>query len=146
MGCCSSNAKATKHTIRKKSLHDSIILKGDVQDIHRKYKITKKVLGSGQFGKVFLAQMHLNPDVRVAIKTMQKNKVGNSVDYINQEIGILRRLDHPNIVRYYEAFESDKHIYLVMEYCEGEELFTRLSQEESSITENDARTLMKNLL
>ena len=83
----------------------------------------------------------------MAIKSMPKNKLGNTIDYINQEIDILQKLDHPNIVKYYEAYESDKYIYLVMEYCEGEELFDKLSALDAEpLTEANAKVLMKKLL
>lgn len=42
------------------------------------------------------------------------------------EIGIIRKLDHPNIVRLHETFENDTNIYMVLEGCLGGELFDRL--------------------
>ncbi len=40
------------------------------------------------------------------------------------EIRIMRHLDHPNIVKLYEVYESLSSIYLVMEWIEGGDLFT----------------------
>lgn len=55
---------------------------------------------------------------------------------LQNEIEILRKLDHPMIVRLYETFEDEKNIYLVQEYlcnecsfCEGGELFGRLESQ-----------------
>lgn len=42
------------------------------------------------------------------------------------EINIIRKLDHPNIVRLHETFEDDTHIFMVLEGCLGGELFDRL--------------------
>jgi calcium-dependent protein kinase len=42
---------------------------------------------------------------------------------IYQEVDILTKLDHPNIVKYYETYDDEKYIYLVMEYIGGGELF-----------------------
>ena len=39
---------------------------------------------------------------------------------------ILRKLDHPHIVKLYELFEDDKNYYLVTEFCSGGELFDRI--------------------
>lgn len=47
------------------------------------------------------------------------------------EIGIIRKMDHPNIVRLHETFENDSHIFMVLEGCLGGELFDRLVSEGS---------------
>lgn len=92
----------------------------------KKYKFTKEILGSGEFGKVLKAVRlgDNNKKTYVAIKALPKKKLDNSqVDLIKQEIRILNTLDHPNIIKYYEEYENDKYIYLVMEYCEGGDLY-----------------------
>lgn len=56
---------------------------------------------------------------------------------------ILCKLDHPNIVKYYESFQNDKFFYIVMEFCEGRQLFDKLTGEKnSSFTENEAKQIM----
>merc|ERR1712008_627169 len=45
---------------------------------------------------------------------------------LQQEVAIMKVLDHPNIVRLYETFEDEKHLYLVMEFCEGGDVLDRL--------------------
>ena len=91
------------------------------------------MLGAGNFGKVFLAHNAANPDFKVAIKTIAKSKIENDIESIKQEIKILSRLDHPNIIKYYETFESPNYIYLVMELCDGGELFERITKNEEAI-------------
>ena len=39
------------------------------------------------------------------------------------EVGILRLLDHPNIIRLHEFYQDDKNYYIITEYCDGGELF-----------------------
>jgi calcium-dependent protein kinase len=56
------------------------------------------------------------------------------------EIGILRKLDHQNIMRLFETFEDDSHIYMVFELCSGGDLFDRLL-EEGSFSEKTAMRL-----
>jgi len=43
-----------------------------------------------------------------------------------QEMNILRKLDHPNILKLFEVFEDSKKYYLVTEYCKGGELFDEI--------------------
>lgn len=88
------------------------------------------MLGAGNFGKVFLAHNTSNPDFKVAIKTMPKKKLGDSLVKIKEEIKILARLDHPNICKYYETYESPRHFYLIMEYCGGGDLFDKITAKE----------------
>jgi calcium-dependent protein kinase len=49
---------------------------------------------------------------------------------LQKEIELLRKLDHPNVLRLYESFEDGKTVYLVMELCKGGDLFERISDSE----------------
>lgn len=64
---------------------------------------------------------------------------------LHQEVSILQSLDHPNIVKYYETYEDDKFIYLVMELCPGGELFEKLSSNQT-MNENLAATAIEKIL
>ena len=62
----------------------------------------------------------------VAIKILDKYKLDNDIgiDQIKSEIDIMQnKLDHPNIVPYYETYDDDKYLYLVMDYVKGIDLF-----------------------
>jgi len=58
---------------------------------------------------------------------MNKSKLKDHLDAIFEEVGILTKLDHPNIVKYYETYVDEKYIYLVMEYIDGGELFEKIA-------------------
>ena len=47
----------------------------------------------------------------------------NEEKAFQEEMGILSKLDHPNILKLYEVFQDDKRYYLVTELCKGGELF-----------------------
>lgn len=77
----------------------------------------------GRYGKVFLAENKNDPSHKVAVKALPKKKLGKLLDRLRQEVVFLRKLDSPNIVKYYETYEDEENVYLVMEYCPGGELF-----------------------
>lgn len=61
-----------------------------------------------------------------ALKSIQVNRVSNEfLDEMRNEIDILRTLDHPNIVKAYEVFETKRQIHIVMDLCAGGDLYTR---------------------
>ncbi len=87
-----------------------------MKDIKRLYKLNHNMLGSGAFGKVFEAESLSDPEIKVAIKVLNKKKMSEKeIKAIGEEVCILQTLDHPNIVRYYDTYEDDNYLYLVME-------------------------------
>ena len=78
----------------------------------------------------------------LALKEISKDRVDELfLKEMRNEVAILRTLDHPNIVRVYDMFESKRAIYMVMEYCKGGDLFTRVPY-----TEAQAAKIMTKLL
>ena len=66
--------------------------------------------------------------------------------YLNSEINILHKLDHPNVVKYYETYDDKNFLYLVMEYVKGTDLGAKfLSQPNNKFSEIEAATLLHNL-
>ena len=108
----------------------------------KKYKILDK-LGSGSFGKVFLAQNKYTKE-KVAMKEIKKaNKDLLSDGEIKDEIDILKSLDHPDIVRIIESFNTKESYVLVTEYCEGGELY---DQVRNQLSETQIAVIFKQLL
>ena len=89
----------------------------------KKYK-PKKMLGSGSFGCVYEAKNTIFGNT-VAMKVIKKDKE-NELDEqeIRNEIDILKKLSHPNIVKIYEFYISENHYYIITEYCKEGELFS----------------------
>ena len=56
-------------------------------------------------------------------------RLRDEIEYIMEEVSILHSLDHPNIVKYYETYNDQKYIYLVMEYVTGTQLFDRITKQ-----------------
>jgi calcium-dependent protein kinase len=64
----------------------------------------------------------------VAIKVLDKDQLKYDIELVMQEVAVLNKLDHPNIVKYYETYNDYKFIYLVMEYIKGKQLFKYLAE------------------
>ena len=98
----------------------------------KKYEILSK-LGSGSFGNVYLARNKFT-DEKVALKQIKKSSANLLSDgEIKDEIEILKKLDHPDIVRIIESFNTRNSYYLITEYCEGGELFDQVKNQLSEL-------------
>ena len=64
----------------------------------------------------------------VAIKVIDKYKLQDDIDQLMNEINILNKIDHPNIVNYFETYDDKRYIYLVMEYVRGKEMFEKITE------------------
>ena len=70
----------------------------------------------GNFGRVYKTVNVHDKDHNVAIKVLDKQKLQFEIELIIEEVAILNKLDHVNIVKYFETYDSPEHLYLVMEY------------------------------
>ena len=60
------------------------------------------------------------------------------------EVDILRQLDHPNIIKIYETWETDRICFIVCQYCAGGELFYYITTKENKhVTEAEAASIMR---
>ncbi|KAL3873885.1 hypothetical protein ACJMK2_036964 [Sinanodonta woodiana] len=90
-----------------------------------KYRLIKTI-GKGNFAKVKLAK-HVPTGREVAIKIIDKTQLNpSSLQKLFREVRIMKMLDHPNIVKLFEVIETEKTLYLVMEYASGGEVFDYL--------------------
>ncbi|XP_052416072.1 serine/threonine-protein kinase MARK2 isoform X11 [Carassius gibelio] len=85
-----------------------------------------KTIGKGNFAKVKLAR-HVLTSKEVAVKIIDKTQLNSSsLQKLYREVRIMKLLNHPNIVKLFEVIETDKSLYLVMEYASGGEVFDYL--------------------
>ncbi|XP_030076082.1 MAP/microtubule affinity-regulating kinase 4 isoform X2 [Microcaecilia unicolor] len=79
-----------------------------------------KTIGKGNFAKVKLAR-HILTGREVAIKIIDKTQLNpTSLQKLFREVRIMKGLNHPNIVKLFEVIETEKTLYLVMEYASGD--------------------------
>lgn len=92
------------------------------------YKISS-VIGRGAYGEVRKCMYKETKSIR-AVKIITKKYLKEDQEQkMLGEIEILKKLDHPNILKLYEFFQDPKRYFLVTELCTGGELFDKISEE-----------------
>uniref|UniRef100_A0A8C6UCU3 Calcium/calmodulin-dependent protein kinase 1Da n=1 Tax=Neogobius melanostomus TaxID=47308 RepID=A0A8C6UCU3_9GOBI len=117
--------------------------KKQVDDIKKIFDF-KEVLGTGAFSEVVLAQEKLTGRT-FAVKCIPKKALKGKESSIENEIAVLRKIKHENIVALEDIYESPDHLYLIMQLVSGGELFDRIV-EKGFYTEKDASTLIRQVL
>jgi len=106
-----------------------------------------KDIGKGTFSKIYTVQNKTNFKV-YCCKEILKSKIADLAKFKN-EINILSRAEHPNVIKFYEIFEDERHINIIMEYCNGGELFQKILSKISkgeTFTEKEAVPIFKQLM
>ena len=106
-----------------------------------------KQLGKGGYGKVYEVRSKQTGEIR-ACKHLSKLNIKN-LEKFRREIEILKKLDHPNIIKLYEIFESDRSLYMIMEECKGGEIFDRIIQRiqaKKMYSERDAANIFQQVM
>jgi calcium-dependent protein kinase len=109
------------------------VLKDFIPLGHHRTRITDKYilgreLGRGEFGITYLCTDRETRET-LACKSISKKKLRTAVDIedVRREVQIMSNIpDHPNIVRLKASYEDNEAVHLVMELCEGGELFDRI--------------------
>jgi serine/threonine protein kinase len=109
------------------------------------YKIVK-LIGKGAFGKVTLG-VHKLSGKQVAIKMIEKSYIQDAFSRrkVFQEVYILKKIRHSNIIRLLEVFESESHLLMVMEYAGGGDLLQYVKTR-GRLSENEARKYFRQIL
>ncbi|KAI7885863.1 Pkinase-domain-containing protein [Lichtheimia hyalospora FSU 10163] len=90
-----------------------------------RYELTSK-LGDGAFSNVYKA-FDLDTKRKVAVKAVRKLELSQSQRAsVLKEVQLMRTIDHPSIIKLYGFIETKEHYFLILELCEGGELFHRI--------------------
>lgn len=124
-----------------------IVLKDPTgHDISQKYDLGREV-GRGEFGITYLCT-DVQTGEKFACKSISKKKLRTAVDIedVRREVEIMKHLPkHPNIVSIKDTFEDDSAVHIVMELCEGGELFDRIVNR-GHYTERAAASVMRTIV
>ena len=110
-----------------------------------------KGLGKGAFGEVYLTSRQGGKQ-KYATKKIDKKFVSRpkAKKYLDNEILILKEVDHPNIIKLYEVKETTQFFYLIMELCNGGSLTDRLEEHikkyKRPFSEETVQYLMKQIM
>lgn len=109
------------------------------------YEIGKEI-GSGAFGTVNIGEDRMTGE-KVAVKCISKSRIqrSNMGSQVKKEITTMKKLDHPNIVAIKEVLMSNSHLYLVLEYAGGGELFTKIATQ-GKLSEKVAKRYFKQIM
>ena len=117
-----SNTFISKNVV---ALNNDVLISGNEVNPEKIY-IKKKLLGSGAFGEVWLVRhKDLERDFAMKIIKKRKNKSSEEKEILN-EIGILKKLDHPKILKIIDFYSKVKKYYIITEYCPEGELFNEI--------------------
>ena len=105
-----------------------------------------KLIGKGAFGKVTLG-IHKLTGKQVAIKTVEKAVMKDEYQRkkVMQEVFLLKKVRHSNVIRLLEVFESSKHLLMVMEYAGGGDLLQYVKKKKR-LEENEAKKIFRQIV
>jgi len=129
---CTPTPGGTRRRQRKRRLRTRIDCRGLVPEridakISWRYNICAQEIGAGGNGKVSIAEDREIPGRRVAVKRVKIGS-GEVREAFNKEVLIMKDLVHPNICKLLETYDEGKKVYLVMELCEGGDVFERIAE------------------
>ena len=118
-------SKRSSNEIKEIRMKPSSLMK----DIRKEYKFLKP-LGEGHFGTVRKAHRRCEKDPYhyYAIKSISiKNLSQKDYNDLVKEVDIISGLDHPNIIKFYETYHDKFFFHIVMELCQGKEVFDNIA-------------------
>eukprot|EP00408_Alexandrium_pacificum_P021554 CAMPEP_0171199366 /NCGR_PEP_ID=MMETSP0790-20130122/23427_1 /TAXON_ID=2925 /ORGANISM="Alexandrium catenella, Strain OF101" /LENGTH=585 /DNA_ID=CAMNT_0011664711 /DNA_START=16 /DNA_END=1774 /DNA_ORIENTATION=- len=140
-GCAAAKGGKDKEA-KKGSMDHGLFITENNGKVTDSYDVEKAKLGQGSYGSVSKCVNKSTSSAR-AVKTIKKAQMKNS-ERFKQEIAIMKRMDHPNIIKLFETFEDHRNIYLIMELCVGGELFDRII-DSGHFTEVQAAMVMQHI-
>ena len=139
------NLSKNKNTSDSKDIEHNPLISQIKSNPYHDYE-TIKTLGEGTFAKVHLVKNKLNGFVRAMKEIKREEEDDEKEENIINEINILMKLDHPNIVKIFEFYVSERAYYLITEYCPGGSLFEFIQKNKGPFTEIQASYIMNQLL
>ena len=123
---------------------DASRVKGKITNDFDQHYFMGKKLGQGAYAIVNQCTRK-SDSKKFAVKVITKSKLKGEYDVVINEIDLLKKIDHPNIISLVDIYQTNEHYYLIIALATGGELFERILAR-GSYTEVDAAKLIKQLL
>lgn len=99
-------------------------------------------IAKGAFGTVIKSK-DIQTNNEVAVKILSKETCSQStITQLIREITVLQNVNHPNIVKLYDYFETSNEVYIIMEYIKGGTLMDFISKNKGHITEEQSKEII----
>ena len=109
-------------------------LEGDVRRVGSYIVLSE--IGKGSSGRVFLSR---KPDSqkKFALKAIERSQIRNAHQkrLMHDEVKIMQLIDHPNVIHLYDYMASETHYYMVLDYCDGGDLYNYIQRREGGFVE-----------
>ena len=120
-----ARANHPKKIMNQLELNNDVIITRNEQNLENLYS-KKKILGKGAFGEVWLVRNNqLQKDYAMKIIKKTSNSESEENEIMN-EISILKKLDHPKILKILDFYSTSKLYYIITEYCPNGELYNEI--------------------
>ena len=119
---------------------------GNLVPTNSSFYMIGKQLGKGAFGKVFLG-LHRITGLKVAIKAIDKSIIQDERTRrkVFQEVYVMKKINHPNVIRLLEVFESSRHLMIVLEYSGGGDLL-QLVKSRGFLSETEGKNIFSQVI
>lgn len=110
--------------------------------------ILVRYIGKGVFSEVFLSQMKGDNTKKFATKKLERSFIEKSeaIKYLKNEVLILKKLNHPNIVKIESIKKTKKHFYIIMEFCNGGKLSDALEKYQRKYEKPFSQEIVQHLM
>ena len=110
--------------------------------------ILVRYIGKGVFSEVFLSQMKGDNSKKFATKKLERSFIEKSeaIKYLKNEVLILKKLNHPNIVKIESIKKTKKHFYIIMEFCNGGKLSDALEKYQRKYEKPFSQEIVQHLM
>mmetsp|Transcript_58173 Transcript_58173/g.125754 ORF Transcript_58173/g.125754 Transcript_58173/m.125754 type:complete len:713 (-) Transcript_58173:15-2153(-) len=139
----SSSQQQLLRTLDRKPAQRLQLIIENPRSIDDFYDVDPSLLGQGAFGTVRKAIVRSTRAER-AVKSISKEQTQRGLVRLKMEITITKMMDHPNMIKLYEVFEDNTHVYMVMELCCGHLLDRIIAA--GRFQESEANKAMKQIL